>query len=213
MSVPNQLKSLFIFIIFNLFNSGTVINAVELTFELPDSEKQCFFEEIKEGTKSTVEYQVVTGGLFDVDCSLMSPSGQVLYRGVKKQSDSYTWKAELTGVYQLCFSNEFSTFSHKLIYLDFVVGEEVPLPGVGVHLTAMTKLETSCSNLHGHLTTISDYQTHHRLMETHGRKRAEDLNSRVMYYSLGETILMVVVGVSSVLILRNFFSEKKTSST
>ena len=33
-------------------------NAVELTFELPDSAKECFFEIIQEGTESTVEYQV-----------------------------------------------------------------------------------------------------------------------------------------------------------
>ena len=32
--------------------------AVELTFELPDSAKQCFHEEIRQGNKSTVEFQV-----------------------------------------------------------------------------------------------------------------------------------------------------------
>ena len=32
--------------------------AVELTFELPDSAKECFFEVIEEGTESTVEFQV-----------------------------------------------------------------------------------------------------------------------------------------------------------
>lgn len=31
---------------------------VELTFELPDSAEQCFYEEITRGTKSTIEYQV-----------------------------------------------------------------------------------------------------------------------------------------------------------
>lgn len=83
---------------------------------------------------------MVTGGHYDVDAVLEAPSGQVLFRGIKKQSDSYTWVAEQTGVYKLCFSNEFSTFSHKLVYVDFVVGEEKPLPGVGDHLTAMTKV-------------------------------------------------------------------------
>ena len=35
---------------------------------------------------------------------------------------SYTFKAEKTGEYVACFSNEFSTFSHKLVYIDFQVG-------------------------------------------------------------------------------------------
>lgn len=34
------------------------IGAVELTFELPDSAEQCFYEEITRGIKSTIEYQV-----------------------------------------------------------------------------------------------------------------------------------------------------------
>ena len=59
---------------------------------------------------------------------------------VKKQYDSFTWTADVTGEYRACFSNEFSTFSHKLVYVDFQVGEEEPLPGVGDHLTAMTQV-------------------------------------------------------------------------
>ncbi|GFY51732.1 transmembrane emp24 domain-containing protein 7 [Trichonephila inaurata madagascariensis] len=189
------------------------VSSVELTFELPDNAKQCFHEDIQQGVKSTIEFQVVTGGHYDVDAVLEAPSGQVLYKGIKKQSDSYTWVAEQTGVYKLCFSNEFSTFSHKLVYVDFVVGEEKPLPGVGEHLTAMTKLETSSSNVHEHLNTIIDYQTHHRLMEAQGRKRAEDLNTRVMYWSMGETVLIILIAVGQVMVLRNFFSEKKGTSS
>ncbi|XP_015919020.1 transmembrane emp24 domain-containing protein 7 [Parasteatoda tepidariorum] len=190
-----------------------IVTAVELTFELPDNAKQCYHEDIEQGVKSTVEFQVVTGGNYDVDAVLEAPSGKVLYRGIKKQSDSYSWVADQTGVYKLCFSNEFSTFSHKLVYLDFIVGEEKPLPGIGEHLTAMTKLETSSANVHEHLNTIIDYQTHHRLMEAQGRKRAEDLNTRVMYWSMGETILIICIGVGQVIVLRNFFSEKKGSSS
>ena len=33
-------------------------SAVELTFELPDSAKECFHEITQEGTSSTVEFQV-----------------------------------------------------------------------------------------------------------------------------------------------------------
>ena len=33
-------------------------NAVELTFELPDNAKECFFEVIEKGTEATLEFQV-----------------------------------------------------------------------------------------------------------------------------------------------------------
>lgn len=185
--------------------------AVELTFELPDSAKECFFEIIQEGTESTVEYQVVTGGHYDVDALIMDPNKNVIYKEVKKQYDSHTWKASTTGEYRVCFSNEFSTFSHKLVYMDFQVGDEEPLPGVGEHSTAMTQLETSAQEVHENLNNIIDYQTHHRLRETQGRKRAEDLNERVMIWSVFVTLSMICVGISQVFVLKSFFSEKRPS--
>lgn len=36
----------------------SVVFGTELTFELPDSEKQCFFEQIEKGVQSTIEFQV-----------------------------------------------------------------------------------------------------------------------------------------------------------
>lgn len=186
--------------------------AVELTFELPDNAKQCFHEEILEkGVKCTVEFQVVTGGHYDVDMSLEAPNGQMLYKDIKKQYDNFQWTADQTGIYTICFSNEFSTFSHKLVYMDLQIGDEKPLPGLGDHATAMTQMESSSAQIHENLNTIVDYQTHHRLQEAQDRKRAEDLNERVLYWSIGETFLILVIGVGQVMVLKNFFSEKKPS--
>lgn len=82
-----------------------------------------------------------------------------------------------------------------------------------IFLFFIFQLETSSSNIHETLNTIVDYQTHHRLREAQSRKRAEDLNRRVMYWSIGETLLIIVIGLGEVVILRSFFSEKKGSST
>lgn len=194
--------------IFGLFD---LAYSVELTFELPDSAKQCFFQEIEEGVESTIEFQVVTGGHYDVDVLLTDPKKNVIYKQVKKQYDSYTWTAAMTGEVSVCFSNEFSTFSHKLVYMDFQVGDEEPLPGIGEHLTAMTQLETSAQEVHENLNGIIDYQTHHRLRETQGRKRGEDLNERVMIWSVFVTLSMIIVGISQVMVLKSFFSEKRPS--
>lgn len=59
---------------------------------------------------------------------------------MKSQFDSHTFVAPMSGEYAACFSNEFSTFSHKLVYMDFQVGDEAPLPGIGEHATVMTQV-------------------------------------------------------------------------
>jgi hypothetical protein len=83
---------------------------------------------------------VVTGGQYDVDVTIEAPNKEIIYKEVKKQYDTFTWVPSVSGVFSFCFSNEFSTFSHKLIYLDLQVGEEAPLPGLGEHATALTQV-------------------------------------------------------------------------
>ncbi|XP_075302578.1 transmembrane emp24 domain-containing protein 7 isoform X1 [Opisthocomus hoazin] len=114
--------------------------ASEITFELPDNAKQCFYEEIVQGTKCTLEFQVITGGHYDVDCRLEGPDGAVLYKEMKKQYDSFTFTASRNGTYKFCFSNEFSTFTHKTVYFDFQVGEDPPLFPSENRATALTQL-------------------------------------------------------------------------
>jgi len=197
-------------IFFFFFALIAVAKSIELTFELPDNANQCFYEEIVKGTESTIEYQVVTGGQYDVDMMLESPSGQILYKDVKKQYDSHTWKADVSGVYKVCFSNEFSTFSHKIVYMDWQIGNEKPLLPKMEHLTAMTMMETSAQNIHEKLKVVDDYQTHHRLREATGRKQAEDLNERVLWWSLGQTAVLLAIGIGQVLVLRSFFTDKRS---
>lgn len=84
--------------------------------------------------------KVVTGGQYDVDVSLSDPRNNVIYQQVKAQFDTHTFTAKEHGIYKVCFSNEFSTFSHKLVYMDFQIGEEQPLPGLGEHVTVMTQV-------------------------------------------------------------------------
>ena len=72
-------------------------------------------------------------------------------------------------------------------------------------------MESSINEVHENLKKVIDDQTHHRLQEAQGRKRAEDLNERVLWWSLLETIVIVGIAIGQVVILRNFFSEKKPS--
>lgn len=111
-----------------------------------------------------------------------------------------------------CFSNEFSSFTHKTVYFDFQVGDEAPImPGVGSHHGALTLMESSSVSIHEALKVVVDYQTHHRLREATSRDMAEYLNERVQYWSLGQGAVVVLVSLVQVYTLRNFFSEKRDS--
>ncbi|KAL4216747.1 Transmembrane emp24 domain-containing protein 7 [Mactra antiquata] len=204
-----ELKNFGLFVLWTLFSFS---QAGELTFELPDNEKQCFFENIDKGLECTLEFQVITGGHYDVDMELTAPNGKVLYKDVKKQYDSVTWTAEVTGIHKFCFSNEFSTFTHKVVYFDLEVGDEDPLAfNNDAQQTAMTLMETAGQSIHENLNDILDDQTYFKLHEAQGRAFAEDLNHHVMLWSISESIIVLLIGIGQVLVLRSFFTEKKSS--
>lgn len=71
-------------------------------------------------------------------------------------------------------------------------------------------MESASMSIHEILKVVSDSQTWLRLQEAQDRIRAEDLNVRVFYWSIGETIILFVVSIGQVLMLRSFFNEKKT---
>lgn len=90
------------------------------------------------------------------------------------------------------------------------MGEEAPIiETLGKHAESLTQMESSSQNVHKSLERIGDYQTHYRLRENQGRKRAEDLNERVLWWSIIETFGILTISIGQVLILRNFFTERK----
>jgi len=73
-------------------------------------------------------------------------------------------------------------------------------------------METSCQALYESLKVTIDYQTHHRLRESQGRGFAEDLSEKVFYWSVLESIIVIVVGVGQICVLRSFFCERSATS-
>ncbi|CAG02361.1 unnamed protein product, partial [Tetraodon nigroviridis] len=186
-----------------------VVSASEFTFELPDNDKQCFYEELEKGIKFEIGYQVISGGNYDVDCFVTDPQDNVLYNEKKKQYDNFSHTTTMRGIYKVCFSNEFSTYTHKTVYLEFRHEDEKPLLESMSRVTALTQLESSCVTIHELMKTVTESQTRYRLREAQDRVKAEDLLIRVTFWSIGETVLLFVIGVGQVMMLRSFFTEKK----
>ncbi|KRY57995.1 Transmembrane emp24 domain-containing protein 7 [Trichinella britovi] len=180
---------------------------VEFTFELPDKATQCFFQDIEKDVEVDFEFQVITGGQYDVDVQMFSPIEAVMFNAVRKQFDRFNWKTNTTGTFKACFSNEFSTFSHKVVYMNWKVGknEDVSVD----HAKLMSFIQISSSNMHERFKMLLERQTHIRLNAASGLKFAEDLNERVTWWSVCQTVIMVIIAVVQVMILKSFFSDRE----
>lgn len=67
----------------------------------------------------------MNGGKQDLNAYLKNPDGDIIYRGDRKRNDSYRFKAQIPGEYSICFSNEFSTLAHKIVYVSWEMGYEI----------------------------------------------------------------------------------------
>lgn len=79
------------------------------------------------------------------------------------------------------------------------------------HLSMLSlQMETSAQNTHEYLESIIDFQTHHRMRETQGRAHAENLNEVVQMWALVLSAVIFFTGLGQVIVLRSFFTEKRT---
>lgn len=69
-----------------------------------------------------------------------------------------------------------------------------------------SQMEMSSVEIHINLRRMVGYQTHHRLRESTGFKRATVLNDRVFWWSLTCTMAILFVAIGQVVILKKFFS-------
>lgn len=172
---------------------------------------ECFYEEVRAGTKCSVEFAPISGSKPHVDVTMEDPNQYVFYRKTRQEYDYYKFETNVTGTYRVCFSNiyDLSMYSN-IVYFDFVVGEEGAMVKLeGKDKGPMTQVETSIVNVHDAMRIVELYQNHHRIREANGRLVAQKLNDKVMWWSLGQGIIVPLVAILQVYILRNFFAEKK----
>ena len=196
---------------YNLFWIQPVMshNSWALAFELPDNDKMCFYHKWTETKSMVFDFEVIRGGNMDIDVLVESPNGDEIMKEIKQQEGSLDFDTSF-GTYSFCFSNEFSTFSHKVIYFELrPEGHDTLAVEAGRKKpTVDTQLEHSMEQIHESSSNIMFLQRNYRVDESRGHNVAEDLNARIQWWSLGQALVIIFVGFGQVLLLKTLFSVK-----
>ena len=182
-----------------------------LTFELPDKVQSCFHEVFTDYKNYIMEYSVLKGGALDVDVHIKSPGGKTIYSKRKQQDDSFIFPTT-PGTFTFCFGNQFSTITHKVVYWSLKSQEQQTLQAEagGQYHDANTQMEESLEHLHRVLSNVVRYQLLYRHNEARGRFRAEELSLHIQWWSIGESLLILVSSVGQIVMLKAFFTSKRT---
>ncbi|CAH8657526.1 unnamed protein product [Dicrocoelium dendriticum] len=176
-----------------------------LTFELVDRDSRCFFSTMSSGGLYHIDFQVLSGGNYDVDFTLFGPDRKVVKHLKRSSYESLVLNDTVNGEYKACFGNLFSTVTHKVIYFSWynISGvENLFNSEPGPNTLFFTLLKSLDSNLQ----KITFWQKMERLLNTISYNFMSQLNSRVLYWSIGQSVLVLSVGVGQVIVLRSLFS-------
>ncbi|KAK6498663.1 hypothetical protein TWF481_011241 [Arthrobotrys musiformis] len=184
-------------------------SATALTYKLAANEEHCvFIHNDKKGVKVAFYFAVQAGGAFDVDYTVKAPNDVIVLDGSKERQGDFVFTANEIGEYSFCFSNDMSTFAEKLVDYEIAVEHEqraeLPTrPGTTPEQT--TTLEESIFKLSGQLSTISRNQKYFRTRENRNFSTVKSTDTRIMNFSLIESLMMVTMSCLQVFIVRFFF--------
>ncbi|KAK9473232.1 emp24/gp25L/p24 family/GOLD-domain-containing protein [Dipodascopsis tothii] len=188
--------------------------ATALTYNVAANERACFYSQVHQpGLKVAFYFAVQSGGSFDIDYSVSSPSLKVVLDGEKERQGDFVFTANEIGEYRFCFLNEMSTFAEKLVDFEIAVENEMraelPIKQAGGSEQETSLFETSVHSLSGQLTSISRSQKYFRTRENRNFSTVKSTESRIFYFSIVEVLTIVVMAVFQVVVVQFFFTGSR----
>ncbi|VDL97920.1 unnamed protein product [Schistocephalus solidus] len=148
--------------------------------------------------------KVISGGNFDVDVTMRDPKNEIVKTFKREQYNYFEYEPQMNGDYQLCFSNEFSSITHKIVYFSWDTPEDVNADAAET-VAPLTKMDDALLTIQENLRKAEKFQTRNRLQEEASRSFVEALNDRVTWGSVTQTCIIIVVAVGQVYLLRSLF--------
>ncbi|KYR01887.1 hypothetical protein DLAC_11497 [Tieghemostelium lacteum] len=182
-----------------------------LTFQVEPKQQECFYNYVEGGKTSLILYQVIRGGLLDIDIRIFDPKGNTIFSRLHfdttmKGRQSFT--AAESGAYKLCFNNEMSRFTAKVI--TFTWNLEEFNPNEYAKGATLNPMEHSIQKIERVLQSVVHEQKRLRYREQANRDTSESTNGRVVWWSIGEVAILVVMGVAQIWYLRKWFDSRST---
>lgn len=175
---------------------------------------ECFHERVPIGVKLGFSFEVIEGGFYDIDVEIKDSSNVILHQDEKTSNGKYTIEANLEGPYQFCFSNKKSSYTPKTIIFDIdrsdVAQGNSKITSDGTKEDDETKkLVDMVQNLL--LSTISSRHDVRFLTARDRVHRAinEATNSRIVWWSGVEFLLLLSVTLGQVWYLKRFFEIRR----
>ncbi|XP_015786896.1 transmembrane emp24 domain-containing protein eca [Tetranychus urticae] len=194
-----------------------------LYFHIGETERKCFIEEIPDETLVVGNYKCQlfdpqTGGYMPsspgigMHVEVRDPDDKIMLSKVYSSEGRFSFTSHVPGEHVIClYSNSTRWFagSQLRVHLDIQVGEHAVDYAHVQQKEKLSELQLRVRQLLDQVEQITKEQNYQRYREERFRQTSESTNSRVLWWSLGQTIILLVMGFWQMKHLKSFFEAKK----
>lgn len=170
--------------------------------------EECFFDKVEIGTKMGLMFEISEGGFLDIDVKITAPDGNIIYQGERETSGKYTFSAQMSGVYTYCFSNQMSSMTPKVVMFNMEVLSSQPKEDEKGE-NGEPSLPQMIHQLGESLRNVKHEQEYMSVRDRTHRIINESTNSRVVWWSFFEAIVLVTMTVGQIYYLKRFFEVRR----
>lgn len=201
-----------------------------LTFQVEPKSQQCIFAKFNAGDSVECKVMVVRGGKQDIRLRVENPyaatmfeqllvsnvdstTGEMLTSPIEK---GYNFIAPVDGDYKFCTDNRMSRWTAKVVAL-FLTSQEhsdgVPSNGPpGDRPKELQDMQTTAERMRFMLDELKEQQAHRHARDVAHRVTVETSNSRTMWYSLLEILVVAGVCGGQIMLVRSWFPATRVRS-
>ncbi|GFY45813.1 transmembrane emp24 domain-containing protein eca [Trichonephila inaurata madagascariensis] len=143
---------------------------------------------------------------------IRDPQEKVILSKVYSSEGKFSFTSNLPGEHVIClYSNTTKWFSGSQlrVHLDIQVGEHAVDYGNVAQKEKLTELQLRLRQLLDQVEQISKEQNYQRYREERFRQTSESTNQRVLWWSISQTVILLLMGFWQMRHLKSFFQAKK----
>ncbi|XAR57288.1 hypothetical protein NMG60_11025368 [Bertholletia excelsa] len=172
---------------------------------------ECVYEYVLyEGDTVSGNFVVVDHDIFwssdhpGIDLMVTSPGGNVVHTVKGTSGEKFEFKAPQSGMYKFCFHNPYSTPETVSFYIH--VGH-IPTEHDLAKDEHLDPINVKIAELREALESVTAEQKYLKARDTRHRHTNESTRKRVIFYTVGEYILLAVASALQVVYIRRLFSK------
>ncbi|KAJ3335962.1 hypothetical protein HDU93_003997 [Gonapodya sp. JEL0774] len=212
--ILHHLPALFLLaFVFSITFAPRLVRADPFTYRFQPQERRCFYVHSEAANEKIAFYFAVqSGGNFDIDYEVKHADfPHPIVGGKDEQQGDFAFSSPAVGEIAACFFNSASTFDSKDVTVELITESEQNKKQANSKQNkpnnnqAQTSVEASVANIGSSLVSMHRNQLHLRSRDNRNFSTVQSTESRIFWFALFQTLLIIGMAGLQVTIVRGFF--------